>query len=55
LPSDEERAVKFLFDNESMSFETLRIADFVAYGGAALGEAISIARHISEDDDAGWY
>src|SRR2546430_17526495 len=30
---DEESAMKFLFDDESFSFETLRTAGFAAYGG----------------------
>jgi hypothetical protein len=35
--------VKFLFDNESFSFETLRTAGFAAYGGAGLGEVLATA------------
>jgi hypothetical protein len=32
--------VKFLFRNESFSFEALRAAGFAVYGGADLGEVI---------------
>ena len=31
--------MKFLFDNESFSFETLRTAGFAAYGGATLARS----------------
>jgi hypothetical protein len=36
--------MKFLFDNESFSFETLRTAGFAAYGGADLGQVLTTAR-----------
>ena len=44
--------MKFLFDNESFSFETLRAAGFANYGGAELGEVIVTARAIPEGDEA---
>ena len=44
--------MKFLFDNESFSFETLRTAGFAAYGGADLGEVLATASHIGEGDEA---
>ena len=47
--------MKFLFDNESFSFETLRTAGFAAYGGADLGEVLTTARHIGEGDEASWH
>jgi len=47
--------MKFLFDNESFSFETLRTAGFAAYGGADLGEVLATASHIGEGDEAGWH
>jgi pimeloyl-ACP methyl ester carboxylesterase len=47
--------MKFLFDNESFSFETLRTAGFAAYGGADLGEVLTTARHIREGDEASWH
>ena len=47
--------MKFLFDDESFSFETLRTAGFAAYGGADLGEVLTTTRHIAEGDEAGWH
>jgi dienelactone hydrolase len=47
--------MKFLFDNESFSFETLRTAGFAAYGGADLGEVLATARQIREGDEASWH
>jgi pimeloyl-ACP methyl ester carboxylesterase len=47
--------MKFLFDNENFSFETLRTAGFAAYGGADLGEVLVTASHIGEGDEAGWH
>jgi hypothetical protein len=48
-------AMKFLFDDESFSFETLRTTGFAAYGGADLGEVLTTARHIREGDEASWH
>jgi pimeloyl-ACP methyl ester carboxylesterase len=47
--------MKFLFRDESFSFETLRTAGFAAYGGADLGEVLATARHIREGDEASWH
>ena len=47
--------MKFLFDDESFSFETLRTTGFAAYGGADLGEVLTTARHIGEGDEASWH
>jgi pimeloyl-ACP methyl ester carboxylesterase len=47
--------VKFLFSDESFSFETLRTAGFAAYGGADLGEVLATASHIGEGDEASWH
>ncbi|MDQ1487748.1 MAG: hypothetical protein QOJ23_262 [Actinomycetota bacterium] len=47
--------MKFLFDNEAFSFETLRTAGFAAYGGADLGEVLATAAAIGEGDEAGWH
>ncbi len=47
--------MKFLFDDDAFSFETLRTAGFAAYGGADLGEVITTAGHIQEGDDASWH
>ena len=44
--------MKFLFDDESFSFEALRTAGFAAYGGADLGEVLTTASHIGEGDEA---
>jgi pimeloyl-ACP methyl ester carboxylesterase len=47
--------MKFLFDDDAFSFETLRTAGFAAYGGADLGEVLATARHIEEGDEASWH
>jgi hypothetical protein len=47
--------MKFLFDNESFSFEALRTAGFAAYGGADLGEVIATASHIKDGDQDSWH
>ena len=47
--------MKFLFDNETFSFETLRTAGFAAYAGADLGEVLATASHIGEGDEASWH
>ncbi|MBL1079017.1 alpha/beta fold hydrolase [Nocardia sp. 2] len=46
--------MKFLFDDESFSFETLRAAGFACYGGAELGEVVSTASRITDDDETSW-
>src|SRR2546423_7045600 len=47
--------MKFLFDDDAFSFETLRPAGFAAYGGADLGEVLTTASRIGEGDEAGWH
>jgi len=47
--------MKFLFDDESFSFETLRTTGFTAYGGADLGEVLSTTHHVDEGDEATWH
>jgi pimeloyl-ACP methyl ester carboxylesterase len=47
--------MKFLFDDESFSFEALRAAGFANYGGADLGEVIATAGAIAEGDEVGWH
>jgi len=47
--------MKFLFDDEAFSFETLRTTGFAAYGGADLGEVLTTARQIREGDEASWH
>jgi pimeloyl-ACP methyl ester carboxylesterase len=46
--------MKFLFKNESFSFEALRGAGFAAYGGSDLGEVLVTAKAIPEGDEAAW-
>ncbi|MGI5339530.1 alpha/beta hydrolase family protein [Streptomyces sp. CA-181903] len=47
--------MKFLFDDESFSFEALRTACFAAYGGADLGEVTVTAQAIPDGDESAWY
>lgn len=47
--------MKFLFQDESFSFETLRTACFAGYGGADLGEILVTARAIGDGDEAAWH
>jgi pimeloyl-ACP methyl ester carboxylesterase len=47
--------MKFLFDNESFSFETLRAAGFANYGGAELGEVLVTARAIRDGNEGDWH
>lgn len=47
--------MKFLFDDQSFSFETLRAAGSAHYGGADLGEILVTARAIPEGDEGAWH
>src|SRR5690349_15317218 len=47
--------MKFLFEDESFSFEALRAAGFANYGGADLGEVLTTARAIPEGDEGAWH
>jgi hypothetical protein len=47
--------MKFLFDDDSFSFETLRAAGFATYGGADLGEVLVTAEAITNGDEASWH
>ena len=47
--------MKFLFDDESFSFETLRAAGFANYGGAELGEVLVTAQAIPDGDETAWH
>ncbi len=47
--------MKFLFDDESFSFETLRAAGYANAGGADLGEVLVTARAIPEGDEQAWH
>ncbi|MEU6216717.1 alpha/beta fold hydrolase [Streptomyces sp. NPDC047022] len=46
--------MRFLFEDESFSYESLRAAGFANDGGADLGEVISTARNIPEGDEEAW-
>jgi pimeloyl-ACP methyl ester carboxylesterase len=46
--------MKFLFDDESFSFEALRATGYAAYGGAELGEVLVTCRQIPEGDEEAW-
>ncbi|MFF7981771.1 alpha/beta hydrolase family protein [Streptomyces sp. NPDC007901] len=43
--------MKFLYDDESFSFEALRAAGYAAYAGADLGEVLVTCRQIPEGDE----
>jgi pimeloyl-ACP methyl ester carboxylesterase len=47
--------MKFMFRNESFSFEALRTAGFAVYGGADLGEVLTAAQTIKGGDVASWH
>src|SRR5258708_10126104 len=47
--------MKFLFDDDTFSFETLRTAGFANYFGADLGEVLATARQIADGDQASWH
>ena len=46
--------MRFLFDDESFSFEALRAAGYATYGGAELGEVLVTCREIAEGDEEAW-
>ena len=46
--------MKFLFDDESFSYEALRAAGYAAYGGSELGEVLVTCRQIPEGDERAW-
>ncbi|MEU3572823.1 alpha/beta hydrolase [Kitasatospora sp. NPDC036755] len=46
--------MRFLFEDESFSFEALRAAGFANYGGADVGEVVAVARNIGEGDEEAW-
>ena len=47
--------VKFMFRNQTFSFEALRAAGFAVYGGADLGEVIVTAQKVRGSDVASWH
>jgi pimeloyl-ACP methyl ester carboxylesterase len=46
--------MKFLYDDESFSFEALRAAGYATYAGAELGEVLVTCRRIPEGDEPAW-
>jgi pimeloyl-ACP methyl ester carboxylesterase len=46
--------MKFLFNDEAFSFETLRTAGFSEYAGAQLGEVVALATRVTDGDEASW-
>jgi hypothetical protein len=42
--------MKFLFEDDTFSFETLRTAGFANYFGADLGEVLATARQITDGE-----
>lgn len=46
--------MKFLFKNESFSFEALRAIGFAPYGGADIGEVLITGEAIRDNDEASW-
>ncbi|WP_406137720.1 alpha/beta hydrolase family protein [Streptomyces sp. NBC_01089] len=46
--------MKFLYDDESFSFEVLRAAGYATYGGAELGEVLVTCRQVPEGDEEAW-
>ena len=47
--------MKFLFDDDTLSFETLRTTGFANYFGADLGEVLATARRIHDGDQGSWH
>ncbi|HSZ41288.1 MAG TPA: alpha/beta fold hydrolase [Trebonia sp.] len=46
--------MKFLYDDESFSYEALRAAGYATYSGAELGEVLVTCRQIPEGDEEAW-
>ncbi|MFF2073566.1 alpha/beta hydrolase family protein [Kitasatospora sp. NPDC058162] len=46
--------MRFLYEDESFSFEALRAAGFANDGGADLGEVLTILRNVGEGDEEAW-
>ena len=47
--------MKFLFEDDTFSFETLRTTGFANYFGADLGEVLATAAQITDGDQASWH
>ncbi|MEU6974000.1 alpha/beta fold hydrolase [Kitasatospora aureofaciens] len=46
--------MRFLYEDESFSFEALRAAGFANDGGADLGEVLTTLRNVGEGDEEAW-
>ncbi|MTD53074.1 alpha/beta hydrolase family protein [Amycolatopsis pithecellobii] len=46
--------MKFIFEDESFSFEALRAAGYATYSGAELGEVLVTCRQVPEGDEQAW-
>ncbi|NLG55952.1 MAG: alpha/beta hydrolase [Rhodococcus sp.] len=47
--------MRFMFDDDAFSFETLRAVGYTAYGGADIGEVMATAARITPGDPESWY
>src|SRR5260370_21174270 len=47
--------MKFLSDDDTFAFETVRTAGLALYGGADLGEVLGTASAITDGDEASWH
>lgn len=47
--------MRFMFDDDAFSFETLRAVGYTAYGGADIGEVMATAARITAGDPESWY
>jgi alpha-beta hydrolase superfamily lysophospholipase len=47
--------MKFLFEDDTFSFETLRTTGFANYFGADLGEVLATAARITDGDQTSWH
>jgi pimeloyl-ACP methyl ester carboxylesterase len=46
--------MRFLFNDEAFSFETLRAVGFSEYAGAQLGEVVALAARVKDGDEESW-
>jgi pimeloyl-ACP methyl ester carboxylesterase len=46
--------MKFLFEDDSFSFETLRAIGYAVYNGADIGEVVTTCRNIPDGDELAW-
>jgi hypothetical protein len=50
----EDMQMKFLFEDESFSFETLRATGFAVEGGADLPDVLVTTKLVGEGDEEAW-